>query len=103
GYGSFDTQRHQVIWAPKEAERESVGAAQVTSTDGFGENRAGDSASGVVQHRFGKGDVRYRAIGFVHGARAQSAGVVRKDDIDSGLVCFHCTYDAPTARAQNAL
>ncbi len=103
GYGSFDTQRHQIIWAPKEAERESVGAAQVTSTDGFGQSRAGDSASGVVQHRFGKGDVRYRAIGFVHGARGQSAGVVRKDDIDSGLVCFHCTYPDATARAQNAL
>lgn len=103
GYGSFHTPRVQIIWAPKEAERESLGAAQYVSTDGFGENRGGQSASGIVQHRFGTGDVTYRAVGFIHGARAESAGVVRKDDIDSGAVCFHCVYPYPSAEAQNAL
>ncbi len=100
-YGSFDTLREQVIWAPKEADRESVGAAQYTTTDGFGENRSGKTASGIVQHRFGDGAVRYRAVGFVHAARANSAGVLRQDDIDSGRVCFHCVYPFATARAQN--
>src|SRR5690606_5024942 len=32
GYGSFGTFREALVWAPKEAERESVGAAQFTST-----------------------------------------------------------------------
>lgn len=103
GYGSFNTQRHQLIWAPKEAERESLGAAQFTKTDGFGEGRAGQSGSGIIQHRFGQGDVRYRAIGLVHAARANVAGVLRVDDIDSGEVCFHCAYPDATAQAQSAL
>jgi iron complex outermembrane recepter protein len=103
GYGSFDTQRHQLIWAPKEAERESLGAAQYTKTDGFGQRRGGQSASGIVQHRFSKGDISYRAIGFVHAARADVAGVLRQEDVDSGAVCFHCAYPDATAQAQNAL
>lgn len=103
GYGSFDTQRHQLIWAPKEAERESLGAAQFTKTDGFGDKRSGQSGSGIIQHRFGRGDVRYRAIGLVHAARADVAGVVRADDIESGKVCFHCAYPDATAQAQSAL
>lgn len=103
GYGSFDTQRHQLIWAPKEAERESLGAAQFTKTDGYGDRRAGQSASGIIQHRFGQGDVRYRAIGLVHAARADVAGVLRTDDIESGVVCFHCAYPDATAQAQSAL
>lgn len=103
GYGSFDTQRHQLIWAPKEAERESLGAAQYTKTDGFGDRRAGQSGSGIIQHRFGHGDVRYRAIGLVHAARAEVPGVLRVDDIESGAVCFHCAYPDATAQAQSAL
>lgn len=103
GYGSFDTQRHQLIWAPKEAERESLGAAQFTKSDGFGDRRAGQSGSGIVQHRFGQGDVRYRAIGLVHAARADVAGVLRAEDIDSREVCFHCAYPDATAQAQSAL
>lgn len=103
GYGSFATPRAVAIWAPKEAARESFGAAQFTSTGGYGDNRDGTSASGLLQHRFGEGSVTYRVIGLVHGARAASAGVLRQDDIDSGRVCYHCVYPYPTAEAQSTL
>jgi|GEM_PF-193078 len=102
-YGSFGSQRHQLIWAPKEAARESLGAAQYSKTDGFGDNRAGTSASGVVQHRFGEGAVRYRAIAIAHAARADLAGVIRQDDVESGELCFLCAYSDPTAQGQNAM
>lgn len=102
-YGSFDTFRQLVLWAPKNMSDESFGAAQYTSTEGFGENRAGQSGSGVFQHRFGTGDVTYRAIGILHAARSDMAGVVRKDDVESGRVCFTCVYPYSTARSQNAL
>ncbi len=102
-YGSFDTYRQLAIWAPKGASQESFGAVQYMKTDGFGENRAGTSGSGVFQHRFGEGDLTYRAVSIMHAARSDTAGVVRQDDVLSGKVCFECVYPYPTARAQNAL
>lgn len=102
GYGSFDTFKGLVLWAPREADPETFGAVQYTSTDGFGENRRGQGASGIFQHRFGSGSLRLRALGILQGSRSNLAGVVRADDLDAGRVCFHCVYPYPTARAQNA-
>lgn len=101
-YGSFDTFRQQAIWAPKESSRETFGAAQMTVTDGFGENRSGLAGSAIFQHRFGEGRLTYRAIGFVNTARAGLAGYLRRDDVDRGEVCFYCSYDFPTTNAQSA-
>lgn len=103
GYGAWNTFRQLVLWAPREAPDESFGAVQFMRTDGFGENRAGQSGSGVFQRRFGDGDLTYRAIGILYAARSDLAGVVREDDVDSGRVCFTCVYPYPTAEAQNAL
>jgi len=101
-FGSFDTFRQKVLWAPREAHRESFGAVQLTSTGGFGENRSGQAASAIVQHRFGHGPLTYRALALAHAADAASAGMVRKDDVEGGVVCFTCAYDLDTARAQGA-
>src|SRR5688572_19336711 len=102
GFGSFDTFRQKVLWAPREAHRESLGALELTTTGGFGENRGGQAASAILQHRFGTGAVTYRAIGLARAADAASAGVVRSDDVESGVLCFTCAYDTPSARAQGA-
>lgn len=102
-YGSFNTFRQLALWAPPEASFETFGAAQYTSTEGFGENRAGQSGSAIFQHRFGEGELSYRAIGILHTARADIAGVVRRDDVESDRVCFTCVYPYATARAQGAL
>jgi len=103
GYGAFGSRRAQVLWAPAGGERETFGAAQITQTDGFGDNRAGDAGSAMLQARFGEGAWRYRVLGIAGAAQAQLAGMVRDDDVASGAVCFTCVYDVPTARAQNAL
>jgi len=103
GYGSWNTFRQFVMWAPREAPEETFGAVQYMRTDGFGENRAGQSGSGIFQHRFGDGALTFRAIGILHVARSDLAGVVRQDDVDSGRACFTCVYPYPTAQAQNAL
>jgi len=102
GFGSFDTFRQKVLWAPKEAHRESLGAVELTTTGGFGENRGGQAASALLQHRFGTGAVTYRAVAIGRAADADSAGVVRHDDVSSGVVCFTCVYPEDTARAQGA-
>jgi len=103
GYGKWNTFKQLVLWAPPEAEEETFGAFQYMGTEGFGQNRAGQSGSGVFQHRFGSGDLTFRAIGILHSARSDSAGVVRGDDVAAGRVCFLCAYPHPTAEAQNAL
>jgi TonB family protein len=102
GYGSFDTYRQLVMWAPKQSQRESFAAAEFTRTAGYGQNRAGTTGSAIAQQRFGSGETTYRALGIVHGARADLPGAVRRDDIDRGVVCFACVYPYPTARAQGA-
>jgi TonB family protein len=102
-YGSFDTFRQLVLWAPREASTESFGAAHYVKTAGFGQNRGAEGGSGIFQQRFGSGAVTYRALLILHTARAGSAGVVRVEDVESGKVCFDCVYPLPTARAQNTL
>ena len=102
-YGSFRTSRQLALWAPRGAPEESFGAVQYTRSNGFGENRAGQSGSGTFQHRFGQGALTFRAIGIVHAARSELAGVVRQDDVAAGRVCYYCVYPHPTAEGQNAL
>lgn len=99
-YGSFHSFRQLALFAPRGVNEESFGAAEYRSTDGFGQNRRGRSARLNLQHRFGKGELTFRAIALMSVARASSAGVLRRDDIDRGDVCFLCVYDEATARAQ---
>ena len=103
GYGAFNTFNQLVLWAPQEQSNETFGAVNYMATNGFGENRAGESGSGIFQHRFGEGDLTLRAIGILHAARSNIAGVLRQDDIEDGQVCFTCVYPHSTAQAQNAL
>ena len=103
GYGAFGTNQLRMVWAPEDGTEDSFGAVQYANTEGFGENRASESSSAIVQHRFGTGELTYRAIAIAHAARANHAGVVRQDDIDAGRICFTCVYPFATAQAQNAL
>lgn len=103
GYGSFGTYQALALWAPKDSPRETFGAVQLSSTDGFGQNRAGQSTSAIVQQRFGEGSTTYRTVVILHGARSNLAGVLRQDSVDSGQVCFYCAYPYATAQAQSAL
>ena len=101
--GTWNTSKYKAVWAPKGSAKESFGAFEVSSSDGFGENRTGTSANGIFQHRFGQGKVKHRLLAILHSARANFAGVLRYDDVNSGKVCFTCVYPYATAKAQNAL
>ena len=102
-YGAFNTYKQLVLWAPEKGSEDTFGAVQYMGTDGFGENRAGESGSGIFQHRFGEGELTFRTIGILHAARSNMAGVLRQEDVANGQVCFTCVYPYPTAQAQNAL
>lgn len=103
-YGRFNTLRELVLWAPEDQPEETFGAVQYSRTAGFGDNRSGQAASGIVQTRLGQPDARWghRIVAFLYGARAESAGVVRRGDVRDGTVGFYGVYPYPTAQAQNA-
>jgi TonB family protein len=101
-FGSFKTFRQVAIFAPKGKDADTFGAFQLRRSDGFGQNRDGLDGSAMFQIGFGKNDWRFRLHGAFWGARYNSAGVLRLDDIEAGEVGFYDVYPYPTARAQNA-
>lgn len=103
GYGSFGTFQQLVMWAPPDALPDTFGAVEVQTTDGFGQNRAGEKSNVVLQQGFTWLDWRVRLLGMFHGARARMAGALRRDDVESGQVGFYDVYPWPAARAQNAM
>lgn len=102
-YGSFGSFRQLLLWAPQDQLRDSFAAVALQHTDGFGQNRRGQSVSAVAQQGYSLDRWRLRGVGIFYGARAAMAGVLRKDDIDSGQNSFYDVYPYPTAMAQNAL
>ncbi len=100
--GSFRTFRQIGIFAPEGKHTDTFGAFQFRRTDGFGQNRSGIDGSAMFQFGFGKQDWRFRVHGSFWGARYDSAGVLRRDDIQTGEIGFYDVYPFDTARAQEA-
>lgn len=102
-YGSFNTVRQLLLWAPRGQPEETFAAATIRSTDGFGQNRGSLSGGALGQFAFGSGNLK----GLIHfaaaGTRANLAGVLRRTDYLSGRVDFYDAYPDPSANAQSAL
>ncbi len=102
-YGSFNTFRQLLLFAPRGMDEQTFGAAAYRRTEGFGQGRASESGDAILSFGFGDGEWHGRVFGIAHGVRASLAGVLRADDIESGRVGFYDRYDDPVARAQSAL
>jgi iron complex outermembrane receptor protein len=102
-YGSFDTFRALILWAPEGEREETFGAATYRTTGGFGRNRAGQSGGALAQLVVGDGAIRGRVHGSIWAARSAVAGILRRDDVERGAVDFLGVYDDPSATAQSAL
>ena len=102
--GSFGNLRQLMIFAPQDLPADTFGAAQVRHVDGFGKNRGGQLGSGVGQFSF-RLPYGVKAVAHLsaHGARFNSPGVVRRDDVAAGRVDFYGVYGDPSASAQSAL
>jgi iron complex outermembrane recepter protein len=96
-YGSFNQARVVGIAAPEGADDETFVAFALRKTDGFGENRASQSATMNAQYGFDVG-VRdhVRLLGTAYGARSTLPGVVRKPDVDAGLIGLYDSYPSYT-------
>jgi TonB family protein len=101
-YGSFDTLRQLLLWAPEGEPVESFAAASFGRTDGFGPRREGESAGVIAQHVMESGRWRGRVLGSFYGARSQLPGSLRLDDVERGAVDFYGAYDDPVAQSQAA-
>lgn len=102
GYGSFRTFRELAVFAPQGFGADTFGAVAFKKTEGFGQNRASTSGSAIGQIGWDSGPLHLTLHGSVHGARALTANVLRRDDIDSGKVDFYDVYPLATAEAQGA-
>jgi iron complex outermembrane receptor protein len=92
-YGSFGNARVVAVAAPTDADDETFAAFALRSTNGFGENRAAQSASANAQYTL---DLtprdRLRIVATGYGTRAVLPGVVRQDDVDAGRVGYYDSY-----------
>ncbi|MCB9702870.1 MAG: TonB-dependent receptor [Myxococcales bacterium] len=101
--GSFATFRQLVLWAPKGQDEGTFAAATVRRTSGFGVGRGGISGAAIGQLVLRARDrTRVTLHAAAYGARAGLAGVLRRDDVDAGIVGFYDAYDDPSARSQSA-
>jgi iron complex outermembrane receptor protein len=92
-YGSFNQARVVGIAAPRDADEETFAAFSLRNTNGFGENRAGQSASLMGQVGFDVGARDHvRLLATAYGARAALPGVVRQDDVDAGRIGYYDSY-----------
>lgn len=102
-YGSFDTFRQLLAFAPRGMDEGTFGAAAYRRTDGFGEGRAAESGTAILSLAFGERPWRGRVFGIAYGARGGLAGVLRAEDVEAEQVGFYDRYDDPVAEAQSAL
>lgn len=94
GLGMFGERRFLVAYRPSNAPEETFAAVEVQSTDGFGPSRAAQRASAVAQWVFPINDnVLFRVMSSAYAARFSSAGVVLRQDVESGTIDRFSTYD----------
>jgi iron complex outermembrane recepter protein len=93
-YGSFNTERLLVAWAPKDGPAGTYAAADVYSTDGFGTNRQAKLGRAMGQYELRLSDhSTLRIAAQAYFTEYNSAGIVREDDVARGTVGFYGTED----------
>lgn len=102
--GSFGTHRLLALYAPEEAPQETFGAVTFRTSDGFGDGTRGSTQGAATgQMRFSVAKNTFLTLHLAGtAARANLAGVLRRDDVSAGRVGFYDAYAFPTARAQSA-
>jgi iron complex outermembrane recepter protein len=92
-YGSFNQLRVAGVAAPAGADEETFAAFAVRQTDGFGQNRASQSATVNTQYGVDIGlRDHLRLLATAYGVRAALPGIVRQDDLDAGRLSLYDSY-----------
>jgi iron complex outermembrane receptor protein len=91
--GSFGTERVLGLWGPPGESTHTFGGAEISRSNGFGQNRDAQrgSAMGQYEGRIGaRGSYRLTVQGY--GTHFHSAGGIREDDYRSGRIGFYDSY-----------
>lgn len=92
--GSFNTKRLLLLWHPGGSSDHTFGGAELFSTDGFGQNRAGERATAMGGYEGTLGQTgSYRILVTSYATHYAAAGVLRLDDVQAGRKGFYDTYD----------
>jgi iron complex outermembrane receptor protein len=92
-YGSFGQARIVGIAAPEEASEETFAAFSLRETQGFGEDRASQSASVNAQYGVDLNEKDHlRILATAYAASGALPGVVRQDDVDAGRIGYYDAY-----------
>ena len=92
--GSFSTRRLLALWAPRGEREGTFAAAQFFTSQGFGVSRASSNASAMAQYEGELGQSGlWRVLATTYATHYKAAGVVRRDDVDSGRLDFFGTED----------
>jgi TonB family protein len=93
--GSYGTRRYLALWAPKGQREGTFAAVEYGTTDGFGVSRAASHATAMAEFE-GELGTRglYRVLATAYATHYSAAGVLRKDDVDSGRIGFYGTEDS---------
>jgi len=92
--GSFDTRRVLLTWRPDGASEHSFGGVELLTTSGFGESRDAERATAMAGFDTALDDsVSLQLLATSYASHYGSAGLVRLDDVASGRVEHHGTYD----------
>ncbi len=96
GYGAWNSHRVLLLIAPEKTDTETFAGFEHYRSDGFGENRASERATFLSRYAHDADDSALHCKFSVYGyaARYDQAGVVRRDDYESGEMGFYDTYDS---------
>ncbi|HVW28798.1 MAG TPA: TonB family protein [Polyangiaceae bacterium] len=91
--GSYGTQRLLLTFGPREESARTFAAAEVYTTDGYGQNRDAQRATAMTQYegKLGKSG-SYRVGATAYATHYHSAGVIREDDYKAGRIGFYDSY-----------
>jgi hypothetical protein len=92
--GSFGKERMLLTWGPSGESEHTFAAAEIDSTDGYGQNRDATAGSAMAQYEGSigqRGSYRVTAQGYA--THFHTAGVIREDDYEAGRIGFYDTVD----------
>jgi TonB family protein len=93
-FGSFGTERLLLLWGPAGQGTRTFGGAELSKTDGFGQNRDAQRGAAMGQYEGHLGATgSYRLTGTAYATSYHSAGVIREDQYRAGSVGFYDSLD----------
>lgn len=92
--GSFGTQRGLLLYGPEGHGTHTFGGVEVFKSDGYGQNRKSERATGMAGYEGKLGKTgSYHVLLTTYATHYGQAGVVRQDDYAAGRIGFYDTYD----------